>query len=300
MGKGKYRHLIIALISTVAVLYFAVQNSNIAAASDEKLVVGVPADRCPVFYIDEETGEEVGIGVDLIKLAAKNAGYEVEIRTITENNLKDALDNESYDIVMPYGSVPVSASGKAAIVSDNLSETPFTLLTDEKHPTRISSGMKIGMLNSYKNVAEVIQEKYPNIEIVFYEDMSESISNLYDGEVDALLNNSYVWSYILQKPSYKDLHVQPAAMFSLDFKAGVLDTPKGRDILSRLNKGIAQIDDTNREAIILDYTTRRLYKYTLGDYWYMYRSIIILGSLLFYAILIIIIMNAWAYRQKQD
>ncbi|MBQ7148368.1 MAG: EAL domain-containing protein [Pseudobutyrivibrio sp.] len=301
MGKGKYRHLIIALISTFTVLCFAVQKYYVISASaGEKLVVGVPADRCPVFYVDEETGEEVGIGVDLIKLAAKNAGYEVEIRTITENNLKDALDNESYDIVMPYGSVPVSASGKAAIVSDNLSETPFTLLTDEKHPTRISSGMKIGMLNSYKNVAEVIQEKYPNIEIVFYEDVSESISNLYDGEVDALLNNSYVWSYLLQKPSYKDLHVQPGTMFSMDFKAGTLDTKKGQEIIARLNEGISQIDDTNREAIVLDYTTRRLYKYNLGDYWYMYGGFIILGSLLFYAILIILIMNARAYRQRQD
>ena len=302
MKQRVFRHIIfIVLISTITVLYFAVQNSDIASASSgEKLVVGVPADRCPVFYIDEETGEEVGIGTDLIKLAAKNAGYEVEIRTITEENLKDALDNTEYDVIVPYGGATTSTQGKNAIVSDNISEAPFTLLTVEKHTVHVTSGMKIGMLSSLNNVSDIIKYRFPGIEIVYYDDMSESIQALRDEEIDALLNNSYVWSYVLQKPSYKDLHVQPAAMFSMDFKAGALDTPKGRRIIASLNKGIAKIDDTYREAIVLDYTTRRLYKYTLGDYWYMYGIFVILGSLLFYAILAIVIMRGRAYRQEQD
>ena len=36
-------------------------------------MVGVPNDRCPVFYVDN--GELVGIGVDLMRDAAKEAGY---------------------------------------------------------------------------------------------------------------------------------------------------------------------------------------------------------------------------------
>ena len=294
MKQGILKSIIYtALISTFTVLCFAVQNYNVATASDaEKLVVGVPADRCPVFYVDEETGEEVGIGVDLIKLAAKKAGYEVEIRTITENDLKTALDNTEYDIIMPFGGKTTSAEGRAVILSDNLTETPFTLVTEEKHTVHPASHMKIGMLKSLKNVAELVPMRYQNTEIVFYDDMSESIKALRNEEVDGLLNNSYVWSYVLQKPAYSDLQVQPGAMLSIDFKAGVLDTPEGRELISRLNKGIARIDDTNREAIVLDYTTRRLYKYTLGDYWHMYGAFIIMGSLLFYAILIIMIMRA--------
>jgi ABC-type amino acid transport substrate-binding protein len=57
----------------------------------EVLTVGVPTDRCPVFYLDAETGEPRGIGVDLVRAAGEEAGYAVDIKTVTEPNLKDAL-----------------------------------------------------------------------------------------------------------------------------------------------------------------------------------------------------------------
>ena len=33
------------------------------------LTVGVPVDRCPVFYVDDDTGEIVGIGVETAEQA---------------------------------------------------------------------------------------------------------------------------------------------------------------------------------------------------------------------------------------
>lgn len=300
MKQVFFRNIVITLISTVSVLCFAVYNSNnVTASANETLVVGIPSDPCPVFYVDE-TGKEAGIGVDLVKLAGKNAGYEVEVRTIAENTLDEALDSSAYDIVMPYDSETTSASGKLAIVSDNLTETPFTLLTEEKHSVDISSGMKIGMLEHLRDIAELAQKRYPDIEIILYVDTPELIKALRSEEIDAILNDSYALSYMLQKPSYKDLRIQPNALVSVDFKVAALDTPEGQEIISRLNDGIAEISDTNRETIALDYTTRRIYKYTIGDYWYMYGGFIILGSLLFYAILTIMIMTARSYCQKQD
>ncbi|MBP5291113.1 MAG: hypothetical protein J6Y90_00640, partial [Lachnospiraceae bacterium] len=41
----------------------------------EPLTVGVPTDRCPIFYLDEKSGQMIGIGVDLMRTAAENAGY---------------------------------------------------------------------------------------------------------------------------------------------------------------------------------------------------------------------------------
>lgn len=119
------KYLRIIVITAIMVSCAAV--SGMAA---ETLTVGVPADRCPVFYLDPDTGEVTGIGVDLMTMAADDAGYDTVFVTVTEPSLKDALDNDEYDVIMPFGSAITSTSGEQSIVSENLMQTPFTVVTE--------------------------------------------------------------------------------------------------------------------------------------------------------------------------
>ena len=267
---------------------------------DRTLTVGVPVDRCPVFYRDADTDEIVGIGVDLMRAAAKEAGYAVTFRAVGEATLKEALDNAEYDLVMPFGSAIASAAGRPTVVSDNLTQTPFTLVTDSRGELPPLNELRIGMLRSLGGGAETVRQLFPGIEIAMYETMDESVKALRAGKVDALLHNSYVWSYVLQKPSYSDLAVQPSAMFSMDYRAGAPDTPEGRAIIERLNGGIAGLTDTRRQAIVLDYTTRRLYRYDFSDYLYQYGLAILFGALLVAAIVVIVVMRQRNYRLEQE
>ena len=269
-------------------------------SAEDSLTVGVPADRCPVFYADANTGEPIGIGVDLMRYAAENAGYDPTFCFVIEPTLKEALDSDAYDVVMPFGSAIESASGHAIVVSDNLIQTPFTLVTvgDRDLPTLES--IHVGMLKSLGGGAETVKKLYPGIEITMYETMEECVKALRAGKVDALLHNSYVWSYVLQKPSYSDLKVQPSAMFSMDFRAGTLDTPEGRAKIERLNSGIAKIDDTRRQAIVLDYTTRRLYRNDLLDYLHQYGIAVAMIMLLVLAIIVIVLQRRHAARLEQE
>ena len=263
------------------------------------LTVGVPADRCPVFYEDAETGDIVGIGVDLLRSAAEAAGYGVVFRRIGEKTLKEALDNRAYDLILPFGSAIASASGRASVVSDNLIQTPFTLVTEGSHAMPPISALRVGMLHSLAAGAETVRQMYPGIEITLLETMAECVRALRAGRVDALLHNSYVWSYVLQKPSYSDLAVQPSAMFSMDFRAGAPDTPEGRAIIERLNGGIAALSDTRRQAIVLDHTSRRLYRYDFSDYLYQYGLILLLGALLFASLILSAVLRIRAVRLEQ-
>ncbi|MBR3265718.1 MAG: transporter substrate-binding domain-containing protein, partial [Erysipelotrichaceae bacterium] len=190
--------------------------TSVAAASDDSdtLTVGVPVDRCPLFYIDGKSDEITGIGVDLMKVAAEKAGYSVVFKAITEKTIKDALDNKEYDLIMPFGSPINSISGNRSIVSDNLLLSPFTLVTSGNRSLPPLSSLHVGMLRSQAGVAESVNQLYPHMQIDLYETMADSVKALRKGEVDGLLHNSYVWSYVLQKPSYKDLSMQPSAVFS--------------------------------------------------------------------------------------
>ena len=271
----------------------------LAASGGDPLTVGVPADRCPVFYRDEETGGAVGIGVDLMRSAAEAAGYDVTFRFIEEKTLKDALDNAAYDVIMPFGSAIASASGQASVVSENLIQTPFTLVTEGSHETPPINELRVGMLRSLAAGAETVRQLYPGIEITLYETMAECVKALRAGRVDALLHNSYVWSYVLQKPAYSDLTVQPAAMFSMDFRAGAPDTPAGRALIERLNGGIAALSDTRRQAVILDHTSRRLYRYDFSDYLHEYGLVILLGALLIASLAVSAVLKVRSVRLEQ-
>ena len=266
--KRLYKTGRIAIACMIFVMSFAFIPANAVSGETEEaaLVVGIPVDRCPIFYEDPVTGEAVGIGVDLMRSAAQEAGFTPVFRPIGEETLKEALDHPEYDVIMPFGSDIPSASGKPSIVSDNLMQTPFTLVTEGSRILPPLNHLHVGMLASQAGVAETVRESYPGVEISLYETMPDCVKALRSGGVDALLYNSYVWNYVLQKPSYGDLVVQPSAMFSMDFRAGTLNTPEGQAVIERLNQGIAALTDHQRQAIILDYTSRKLYRYDFSDY----------------------------------
>ncbi|WP_051656922.1 ATP-binding protein [Butyrivibrio sp. AE3004] len=266
-----------------------------AGNNKEKLTVGVPVDRCPIFYLDSNTGEIVGIGVDLMRAVAKEAGYDARFVVIKEATLKEALDNYEYDVLMPFGSAITSAEGKASIVSDNLLQTPFTLVTMNNHEVPPINELKVGMLSSLGGAADTVRQMYPGIEISFYGSMAECVQALMRGKVDALLHNSYVWSYVLQKPTYSKLIVQPSSMFSMDFRIGAVDTEKKEAVIEKLNEGIRKVPDTRRQAIILDYTNRKLYRKDFFDYIYEYGLILAV----FVAILLFKIRENYELKKAQ-
>lgn len=266
----------------------------------EPLTVGVPGNRCPIFYEDPNTGEPTGIGVDLMRFATENAGYAAVFRFIREGTLKEALDNAEYDVIMPFGSAITSASGRSTVVTENLLQTPFTFVTEGKRTLPPLDHLRVGMLRSLAGGIETLQQLYPDMEILEYETLSEGVQALRSGEVDVLLHNSYVWSYLLQKPSYGDLTVQPSTVFSMDFRAGTLDTLEGRALIERLNRGIALLTDTRRQAVILDYTSRRLYRYDISDYINQYWQFFLLDLLLFIALIVIAVQRIHAIRREQD
>lgn len=293
--RDRYRdkRILISLIClcliSLSIIMTGIDSS--AKAAKDSLVVGVPGDRCPMFYVDDQSGEVIGIGADLMQEASKEAGYSVSFKVIEESDLKAALDNPDYDVLMPFGSAVVSFAGNKSIVSDNLIQTQFILVTTKRGDIPPMNELRVGMLRSLKAGAETVYELYPGLKIEFYDTMEECVRKLREGKVDALLHNTYVWSYVLQKPAYSDLIVQPMAMFSMDFRVGTLASDDGREIIERLNTGIAALSDTQKQAIVLKYASRKLYQYNMDDYIFVYGIYALIGLLLFAILITIVIMR---------
>lgn len=73
MKKRRRLRPLLPLLCVILAMSFAVMPVFAASAENaaERLTVGVPVDRCPIFYLDDKTGEAVGIGVDLMRRAAE-------------------------------------------------------------------------------------------------------------------------------------------------------------------------------------------------------------------------------------
>ena len=148
-------------VLTIFMVFFSLSSNSVKAEDNkEELIVGVPINRCPMFYVDNNSDEVIGIGIDLMKIAAENAGYKVSFTIIKEETIKDALDSDFYDVVMPFGSAIKSSKGKTSIVSDNLFETPFTLVTNGNVTTPSFNELHVGMLRSLTGAGETIKQMY--------------------------------------------------------------------------------------------------------------------------------------------
>ena len=75
--KQVQKRILVTLSCLILVLSCSI--SQAMADSGIPLTVGVPTDRCPVFYIDAGTGEIVGIGVvhDLLEFPAEIGNADI-------------------------------------------------------------------------------------------------------------------------------------------------------------------------------------------------------------------------------
>ena len=171
--KTKYYILSLLCVAILLVIFVMPVLADSEKEADEVLIVGIPVDRCPIFYPDPSTGEPVGIGVDLMRFAAAEAGYNTSFLFIREANLKEALDNDSYDLVIPFGSAITSASGQQIVVSDNLMQTTFTFVTRGNSDLPPMDHLRVGMVRSLGGAIETLGQLYPDMEISVYDTMDD-------------------------------------------------------------------------------------------------------------------------------
>jgi len=296
-GGTKKASIQILMIFTAVLCVLLLVCQPVLAEEKKTISVGVPTDRCPLIYEDADTGKITGISVDIFTLAAGNAGYDVRFTALDKDEtLKDALDDRRFDIVIPFGSAIPSTSGQSSILTDSLFESPFVLAVVRGKALDISSSLHIGMISSMAGVGESIQNLYPDYQITFYEKWDDAFSALRSGKEDGLMNSAYLWTYLLQKPDRSDITMMPSASISMPHYAGALNTADNGKMISDLNAGLKKVSESQRQSIILGYTSKRLYRNTFSDTLYENRSLLIFFSIL---IMVILAGTVWLDRQRK-
>jgi len=219
------------------------------ASSDEggdfsKLVVGTDATYAPMESMDD-SGEIVGIDIDIVEAIAEAVDVEVEFKNIGWEPLFPAVDSgevdfavssititdersENYDFTDPY-----YVANQLILVPEDSDLSSFDELEDKRVSVQINT-------TGHIVVQDLLGETSPDI--LAAETMPLAISEMLNGNADAAVgDNSTVNEYIKNNP---DAAVKEVEDDSFEKEYYGLMVKKGNtELLDLLNEGIEKIKE---------------------------------------------------------
>ncbi|MEM1645038.1 MAG: basic amino acid ABC transporter substrate-binding protein [Ignisphaera sp.] len=206
------------------------------------LRVGTSPDFPPFEYIDEVSGEVVGIDIDLIKTIAKKLGYEIEIVQIEFAGLIEALEKGHIDVAISGititeersnkvdFSIPYWRADQAILITKTSSFRPQNLFDLAGKIVGVQSGTTAEIL-----LDELKKNNVP-IEIKRYSSYSLAVQDLVNGRVDAVLVDSPVANTLAMKYG-----VEVACTVPTGEEYGIAVRKGNTDLLKKINNALEEI-----------------------------------------------------------
>lgn len=271
------------------------------------LTVGCPSNICPVSYLDEETGEVVGITREVLEKVSGLSGLRFRYVPLPAGTI-------SYDMMYEQGISLISSVENNWLnrkVKDLNLTTPYmdsrkVFVSRPETSFDDTDTMKVAVATGSATLERVVQAAYPHFTLVVYDTMEECFEAVRKGETDLLLQNQYVVSYLLAKPAYENLVTVPAdnledklclSIVSFEPDGSVNPVLGDERLLSVLNKAIEQVNRTDVTKITISHTAMHPYKFTLGDFLFKYRVLIFC---LLTAFLLLAALLTYIYLQQKS
>lgn len=229
------------------------ESSDASDASGDmiKLIAGTEATYAPMEYIDE-SGEIVGIDIDVVNAIAEEIGAEVEFQNIGWDPLFPAVKNgevdfavssititedrqEEYDFTEPY-----YIANQLILVPEDSDITSFADLEDKRVAVQIST-------TGHEVVKGLLGET--SEQIVAPENLPLAISEMINGNADAVVgDNAPVIEYMQSNP---DVVLKTIEDDEFEKEYYGLMVQKGNtELLELLNEGIQKIKESGKLAEI--------------------------------------------------
>ena len=295
--RNYWKHLHCMLIICCAVLFTGIvcraaeENPQFSLTEDEQayvesageITVGQIRNRYPITNLDENTGTLSGINEDLLDKISEISGLKLVSEPIGLNEKPmAALKEKKFDLVMGVLQTDNFLKDQEIQLSDPFLESTLAVVMRRGESFESSKTYSIALKNSFQAIQEYIQQTYPQFEIHIYTTDEDALHALIHGDVDLMLQNVYVMSYLLQKPQYSDVQILPTT-FLTEKNCIAARAETDPRLISIINKAVKAIPTEDRNEIILANTTAQPYHLTSADVLYKYRTQIILAAILILA-----------------
>ncbi len=243
----------------------------------------------PIEYIDQKTGKCKGIVPDIIQKIEEISG--LKLRVITQENSVEILKDlkKGTDTFITSISYDFDWAKK-----NNVKITqPFSNSTIVKVSKLNSQNIKRVSVVELDYITENIKKLYPDLELVYYSDISLCLDALKNGEVDCTFINNYQAEYYLKQPEYNYLAFNNVDDFNQKLCFGVAESANPL-LFSIISKSLAEISRGEIQKIIYNNTKANInfsFKYFIKLHFIGTIVVLIFVGSLIVAVLLIIIRH---------
>jgi len=237
------KSIILSVIFALSLLCIFSACKKEAGTGAKKLTIATDATWPPMEYVDADRNI-VGFGVDIVKAAAKEGGFEVELINQAWDGIFAGLAAGKYDAIMSSititderkktmdFSIPYVTCGQILVVKkDNNSVTKLSDLEGKKVGAQIST---TGALEIRKNKKIIPKE---------YDEIGLAIEDLANGKIDAVVcDNPIAANYVLQNQQYKPILKMAGDIFTAE-KYGIAVTKGNTEVLELINAGLKKVQE---------------------------------------------------------
>lgn len=244
------------------------------------LRVAYISDRRPLSFKNEK-GELDGISRAVFDKISELCGLQFEYVELPEGVISyDYLQEQNIDIITGVEYNSANMNSKGIFLSRPYISARKVMVSRPEFEYDENQTYKMAMATGSKTVKGVLNSRYPNLEIVDYENNEDCFKALYRGEVQMLIQNQYVVDSILAKPIYSSFKVVPidgledALCFStiLDINGNDgMTEEESALVIGILNKAISQISKTEMDNMVMRETVENQYQLEVFDFLYNYR-----------------------------
>ena len=244
MKRGLF--ILLAAVAVLSVVFVGCKKEA------ETITVATDATWPPMEYIDENK-EIVGFDIDLLNMAAEEAGFEVEYRNTAWDGIFAGLANGNYDAVISSVtitdkrketmdfSIPYINAGQVLIVQN--STTGVNTLEDLEGE---AVGAQIGTTGAFE------VDKVDGVELKTYDELGLAIEDLVNGRISGVVADTPIAAdFALQNESYKGQLKIVGEPFTDEYYG--VAVKKGNDeVLEKINEGLRKVLDAGKDEELKD------------------------------------------------
>lgn len=254
--------------------------------NSKPIEIGFMTNGYPYSYYNSNTKKCEGIVEDLMDQIVLMSRLKLKYIPIEEDSIPiNLLKDGSYDIIAGLNRSENYLEDSQLHVTNALLQSNAVVVHKKGVAYSNLNDLTVVVPTEYPFLADYVMECYSGCDVIYKDTTEECLDAVISGEADITVQNSYVMSYLLQKPVYLQLTVLASESVSMS-SCIVTNSNVNPLLISVLNKTIDCLDSNTVQQITMNYTVANPYESTFADILYQYRYALVLLAVIVVLVII--------------